>query len=97
MKNFCNFEQTNDMTQYETKDGRFYFEFEYTAKEFTNSNGVGHTWQELEIEIDDYIVDYWSDDKNDHVQVMGDEARELLDTYIDELKDEVERIEQSKR
>lgn len=96
MKNFCSFEQTNDMTQYNTKDGRCYFEFDYTTKEFTNGNGVGHEWQELEIEVTDFGVWEWVID--DHVEVLDEAKRkELFDTYLDELKSEVERIEQDKR
>ena len=86
------------MTEYETKDGRYYIQFEYIAKEFTNGNGVGHTWQELEIEIyDDYCIEYWSEDKGEYVQVMCDDAREVFDQYYGELLDEVERLEQNKR
>lgn len=86
------------MTDYDTKDGLCYFDFEYTAKEFTNGNGVGHTWQEFEIEIDDFTVHQYDSGENDWFEVVCEvERKQLFNKYLDELKDEVERIEQKKR
>lgn len=86
------------MTDYDTKDGLCYFDFEYTAKEFANGNGVGHTWRELEIEIGDFTVHQYDSDENDWFEVVCEvERKQLFNKYLDELKDEVERIEQKKR
>lgn len=86
------------MSDYITKDGLCEFDFDYTAKERTNGNGVGDTWRELEIEISDFTVWQYDDEVNDWLEVVCEVEREqLIRKHHDELLDEVERLEQKKR
>jgi kynureninase len=80
-------------TTYDTKDGKYHFEYDYFHETFDNSNGVGHTYTDSNIEVVSFTVYRYDAELNDDVEVTSQRDRELLLLeYNDELIEQVAMI-----